>query len=440
MGEPKRLPIALLAIACLMGFFCVLPAWGQTTGSPGYPSGQSSIESWGQTTSYPWSQGTKTVEPPFAPGREGGVRLGPLRVHAGVAISETYTDNYFLDPDSRRSEWITAVSPTAVLHLPIGRHSVDMEYRSDFFINAKYNEYNTDNHLVHPHFTLDFPGGLMIKGGHMFAVLSNPPTVPGDTLKRFYDNVSNLGAEYRFSDRYSVAALYAHGFHRMEKDQFSVDDSDRDDVTLNLNYRVLPKTSVFLEGGWTRTTYPSRGLLNSDNDLYRVWIGARTTPAAKIVGSLKGGWSYKTFDDEQAGAPVSTYGVEGNLSYELTPRTRFSLILFRRIEDTQFTTTRNVAFGSSYTATGGALEARQLFPPRLSAYIMVGLEHDQYSEQGLFGEKRMDTLVQAGLGLDYRFMRWLTLGLNYKFTNNDSNIEGEGYRENRVMAYASAGF
>jgi len=339
-------------------------------------------------------------------------------VHPGIAVTETFTDNYFLDKDDKRSEWITTVSPSLVLHLPIRRHSVDFQYRSDFNENARLHDYNTDNHMLAGRFTLDFPGGLLIKAGHQWIYNNNPATTFGD----------------------SVGARYGHTVHRFDEERFDLDDSDKDDVALEVGYRILPKTTLFLEGGWTGTQYPNRDPVSFDNDLYRVWIGARTKPTAKIVGELKGGWSRKVFQDDRVGDDVSTYGFEGSLHYDPTPYTRLGLVLFRRIEDTQFTTTQSVAYGATYNTTGGTFQATQRFTPRLSARGSVGLVYDQYNEEGITGEKRKDTRFQGGLGIDYKIWKWIVLGCSYRFTRNDSNVDMEDYTENRFMAHVSFGF
>jgi hypothetical protein len=317
---------------------------------------------------------------------------------------------------------------------------VDLDYRSDFYLNARYHEFNDDQHIVNPRFTLDFPGGLIIKGGHRFLSAANPPVTPQDELKDFMDNISTLEAEYRFADRYSVAAIYSHGFRMFEKERFDVDDHVTDDVALYVNYRLLPKTTFFVEAGWTGTQYPNRDFFNTDSDLYRIWIGARTKPTARIIGVLKGGWNYKVFDEDRNNRDISTWGLQGDLYYDVTSVTRLSLVVFRRIEDTQFTTAQNVAFGSTYDTTGGILEARHRFTPKVDAYALAALNYDQYNDEGLFGEKRHDLRFQAALGVDYRLRRWLALGANYRFTDNNSNSGLEDYTENRFMVYASVVF
>ena len=372
--------------------------------------------------------------------RDGGIRLGPVIVHPGVSVSETYTDNYFLEPeDQERSDWITTLTPHLDVILPFRRHSFEINYHSDIFRNAKRGEYDIEHHYAGGTLTLDFPGGLIVKAGHQFAAQSNPPTFLGDVFKKFQRHRSSLEAEYRFSDRYSVGMAYAHTIRRFDRTVFEDDDYDQDSLALDIYYKILPKTSMFVEGGWDFTRYPERGPISNDSNRYRVWMGLRTNATAKIVGILKGGWTYKVWDDEDAGDNISMFGMEGDLYYDITPRTRMSLVMFRRVNDTSTTTTENVAYGTSYTVTGGSFRLRQSIGKRLSVFGLAGAELAKYNEEGAVGKRREDTKLYASVGGDYRLWQWLTLGFNYRYTNNDSNFNTEDFVENRVMMYLSFG-
>ena len=372
--------------------------------------------------------------------RDRGIHLGPVIVHPGVSVSETYTDNYFLEPENdERSDWITTLTPYLDVIVPFRRHSFEVSYHSDIFRNAKRSQYDIEHHYVGGKLTLDFPGGLIVNAEHQYAAMSNPPVALGDVYKKFQRHRSSFDAEYRFSDRYTVGMAYAHTMRRFDRTVFNEDDYDQDSVALDIYYRILPKTSMFIEGGWDYTRYPERGPISNDSDRYRVWMGMRTNATAKIVGVLKGGWTYKDWKDKAAGDNISTFGMEGDLYYDITPRTRMSLVMFRRVEDTSRTTTENLAYGTSYTLSGGSFRLRQSIGQRLSVFGLAGAEYAKYNEAGLFGKRREDTKLYAGVGGDYRLWRWLTLGFNYRYTDNDSNFNSEDYKENRVMMYLSFG-
>ena len=97
MRDVKWMWTASLGIGCLLVLIWYPASWGQTDSPPGYPSGYSSTHSWtqpgipwNQSSTYPWGQGVTNPQEAINPRSEGGVRLGPLNVHAGVAVIETY--------------------------------------------------------------------------------------------------------------------------------------------------------------------------------------------------------------------------------------------------------------------------------------------------------------------------------------------------------------
>jgi len=46
---------------------------------------------------------------------------------------------------------------------------------------------------------------------------------------------------------------------------------------------------------------------------------------------------------------------------------------------------------------------------------------------------REDEIWSGHLGLRYWFADWLSAGLHYEYTDRDSNLVGESYRENRIF-------
>jgi hypothetical protein len=380
-------------------------------------------------------------------GPQGGIRLGPVRIHPGVVVSQYFTDNYFLDPFDEEDVWVTVISPNLQVHLPLRRHSFDFDYRSDIEINSRYSDVEANHHTLGGFFNLDFPGGLIVDFGARWTRHSNRAITKGDVLKYFQDITPELNARYRFASRYSIGVRYSHTFKRFEEDMWDVDDVDRDDIAMDVSYRILPKTEVYLEGGLTLTRYPNRDFISYDSKQYRIWVGARTKPTAKIVGQLGGGWTRKSWDYNQdydnrpVGDDQDIFGFEGDLYYDLSPKTRLGLTLFRRITDTQFTSTESVAFGSSFTATGGTFQLTQVFTPRFTGVATVGATRSAYDQRVEVSNRadRVDMRFRGELGLDYRLWKWLTLGINYRYLNNNSSVALEDYQENRVMGFASFG-
>jgi hypothetical protein len=365
-----------------------------------------------------------------------GVRVGPVRLHPGVGVSETYTSNLYLEPDEIY-DWITTISPFLEATLPFRRHEFVLNYQTDIVRHAREEDQDYEEHFVSGLFTFDFPGGLVVEAGHEWAALTNVAVSEFDNNHDYKSNVSTLDMEYQFANRWSVGVGYGHEFERFDNDFDELDDRDVDDIALRLFYRIFPKTSVFLEGGWQYERFPERDLISTDSYEYRVWGGVRTTPAAKIVGSIGGGYSKRDWVGDDAGDNVDAFTISGDLFYDLTPRTRLSLRASRSIQSTTITTTDTPVFGSSYTETLVSVGVSQAFTPRFTTSASVTYGLSEFSGEGAFADPglddREDDRFQGELALRYRAWKYLGLGLSYRYSDNNSNFDPEDYTEHSAM-------
>jgi len=56
------------------------------------------------------------------------------------------------------------------------------------------------------------------------------------------------------------------------------------------------------------------------------------------------------------------------------------------------------------------------------------------------GKKRNDDRFAAGISGLYQIQDWLSLKLGYRYIDNDSNVDGESYRENLFLGTLSLSF
>lgn len=435
MSREKRTHVAatVVSLALLLAMWSV-PAWADLVKPPEMTTGKETPSAWA-IQKIPRVSGPKMAQD------EGGLLLGPVRIHGGVSVNETYTDNYFQEKNSPHSNWITTLTPFALLTLGRNRHNIEFEYRGDFERNKDYTKNNVNHHYLNGRFKLDFPGGLLLTGGHEYALRSNIATSVTDARKEYADNISSLNAVYSFADRYAIGTTYQHTFRRFDKSIYNADDLNRDDVSVAFYYRVLPKTRVFLEPGWAAVEYPERRNPSYDSKYYRFYVGVRTEATAKLAGQIKGGWLRKEYSDSRAGDDINGWGLEGNVEYMLTSKTPLNLSIFRRNDDTQLTTNQSTAFGASYDRTGFVLTARHNFTDRFHLRGNVGYELQEYHQsKGQTGPEREDKVFSASFGAEYMIWKAIFLGADYRFMDDNSNIDGTGYTENRFMVYLTLGY
>ena len=384
---------------------------------------------------------------------EPDIRLGPVRAYPGLTIKGDWTDNYFLykyGEVEERDEWITTISPGLLLQLPMRRHMLQLEYRADYFAHAEYTYADVAEHFVGGFLNLDFPGGLKIKAGHEYRITSYPPLwyidpEHRDPRHKYRSNKPNGTISYRFADRYEVAVSYYYQNARFKIARDQVDDYGKHDVAFTLFYRILPKTWILVEAGYYRVSRPRPFILepiitaDRDSDNYRAWLGLRWEPGAKLVGTIKGGYIARRYDEKGGGEDEDNFGLRCELDYHLTPYDQITLTAFREVLETYITTMASPYFGSSYISSGFDLDLKHRFTYKLSGSLRAHYTNENYHEAYLgMGEERMDNRYIFGGSIDYQIQDWLSCGLGYHYLNNDCNYDWQEYDENRVMLYLSA--
>lgn len=388
---------------------------------------------------------TSAVEPKDIPGN---IHIGRLKIHPSLNVKEEYTDNIFREADSEKGSAITTVSPGILFQLPIRKHFLQVDYHADVIRSSKYHDaYETDNHFANLLLNLDF-NRLNILMGDNVARDSTPPDFENDIRNDYWQNRAFFEASYKLPGRYKVKAFYSNEFRDFD-DYFKagqsnpeLDNYKQNEAGAALYYRFLPLTSVLFEYAFTHISNEDLNLPDTDSESHRFWLGLAWEPTAKINGSIKGG--YVTRDYEEAGEDWDGFGMEGNIEYKYSSRTSFNLKGFRKLLDSSVTQMapggKAGDYGTYYVSTGGGLSARHKLSHKLAVLADASYFHDDYKEKGNMPDKRNDDRVGFGGGLDYQIQDWLGFRLKYNYEDNDSNIDAEDARENRVMGTISLVF
>ena len=213
----------------------------------------------------------------------GNIHLGPLKIHPGVSVNESYTSNIFKEEDHQRGALITTVSPGIVLQLPIRRHFLQIDYHADIIEAERFHkQWDTDSHFVNGILNLDF-NRLNILAGDNWQSNSTPPVNKIDIRKDYLQNRAFCDVSYRLAHRYKVTGFYQNTSRQFDDFRSPFDPSVdprwdnyvENDMGVDLFYRFLPVTSVLFEYGFTRRNVTDRGLPNTDrdSDSQRYWLG-----------------------------------------------------------------------------------------------------------------------------------------------------------------------
>jgi hypothetical protein len=363
----------------------------------------------------------------------GNIHLGPLGVYPSTSISETYIDNLFLTTHDKKDDSITTFTPGVIFKLPLRRHSLNIEYRADILRFSDYDELDRVDKLGAGYFEFDFPGGLNIRFGNRYYKTARLPDFLGDWDNPYYTNNGGIEISYKFADKYKIKFSYAREKRVFDDIREKGDNYDKDIYDSTIFYRILPKTSILLEYILTRTD--NVDLYRIDNDVSEAFFGIAWDPTAKLRGTIKIGYTkidYDTISDKD------DFDLSLSLEYQPNDYTLMNAEGYRKILETS-ATEENAAFGRYYVSTGFDLSLSHKITYKISLISNFSFIRDVYPTRP-DGFQREDNLYRVGLGVDYKFRRWIGAGLKYQFSTKDSTLSLEDYDENRVIFNISSQF
>lgn len=382
------------------------------------------------------------------PGK-GNIKIGPVEVHPYLGLTETYSDNVYRNFGNRSSEsdFITTLSPGIQFLMPLQRHSIQLGYQADVNWFARNSGTNYTNQKGGGAINLDFVGGLTFNLSDYYSDAhiprkakdgNNSSTDPFRDLP-YTINDFNAMAKYRFIDRWAVEGRYNNYDYAYKNSFDNQGDYKRDTYGGSLYYRFTPKIDAVLDYNYGTIQYKNNNTFS--NSIQSAYLGLTFDPSSKLRGYGKLGWAKKDYDINVAGRnnSFSAFSSLIDLTYTLSRYDDFSFKANRVILE-------DVDTNTAYTDTDISLFYKHILAwnekVSLNANVGYGTAKFEADTTDIDGsvKTRDDKRYFGGVGIGYALQRWLNLGLNYRYTNNDSNFLNYNYKENRVWVSAVAAF
>jgi hypothetical protein len=381
----------------------------------------------------------------------GNIKLGPLEVHPYLGLTETYSNNIYLNYGGlpSKSDTITTATPGILLVLPLQRHTLKAEYRADANWFATQSETNYTNQRLGGVLDLDFPRGLTFNLSDYFADAQIPrkgPTIPGlsgptDPFRALPYQANDLNArlKYRFVDRWAVEGRYNYYNYAYKNSYDESGSYDRNLYGGSLYYRFTPKIDALLDYNYSVVKYKTSAI--DDNKNQAAYLGLSFDPTSKLRGFLKLGYAQKDYDQDQPtrNNSFSAFSTLIDLVYQLSKYDEFKFTGVRVPEEDVDT---NAPFINTYASLGYRHTLSWNEKVSLKTNVGYGTKKFEAETVDLDGtlKTRDDKQWFAGVGIDYQMQRWLTFGLNYTYINNDSNFISYTYQANTVWFNAILAF
>ncbi|MBV2132958.1 outer membrane beta-barrel protein [Pseudomonas sp. MAP12] len=353
-----------------------------------------------------------------------------------LQLKEVYDDNFHADDNNEQSSWITTLAPSFTLAGKGNKSGYLINYTasSDTF-HSSQKDNNTD-HIFTAESNLEFNARNRLKLNAGYRDIEETATLNQNQENDQY-NSKTIGGVYTYGARTARAQIDLGANYdelRYSNSNHLNDDEERDTTALRSTfyYRVAPDTRLLLEARHTDYDYISD--TNSSSTNIDLLTGVTWDATAKTSGSIKVGRGQKDYDN--SGIDTASTGM-WEVGATWKPRTYSTFRLTTRrafdegsnsvgtIGDGTDTTVRNTNDDSAVKLQTTTLGWKHYWIEHLYSdlsYTRMDLEY--------LDSNREDKLNNIGLGLTYEMRRWLDIGLGYKYSENDSDVNSESYERN----------
>jgi hypothetical protein len=392
------------------------------------------------------------------PQGEIGVKVGETNVlHVGVAAEAGYDSNVFYNDESAHSSAILRITPSLMLT----NNGRDGAPRSAAIYtlgaNLTYREYLSPDEQIRSQraFIPSVVGTLSITGektrfqlGDTFVRGEEAPYIEnGETIKRDTNQASATVGFSPGGGRITLSLRYTNVLDYFES-AYTYASNMTHDGMVDVAWKWLPKTAIFLQGGAAFVHYlnpsavPSPALQRDDSTQVRGMAGLRGLITAKTTLGLSLGYATAFYP---AGSPnpsgVSNLAAQLDVGYMPTLLSRLGLTLAHGFRNSP-------VIGDYYDVDSAALAYNQSFG-RLVAGVQSSFEYRRYKNYANIDPMtgmvtvvpRKDTLLNASVSLDYYIQRWFYAGASYGVALNrqQDDFTGTAVPYTKQLVFARLG-
>jgi hypothetical protein len=366
------------------------------------------------------------------------IRLGPFKVLPMLEVSELYDDNIFFNNLARKSSLVTHVRSGFQLGLKrkVNRYAFTYAFQSQQYHASPQDNY-VDQYIdgrahIEPTRRNRIEVDASFMDSHYRRGTNFSQSVTGIQSIKDPDAFHQISAQarYRYGSRTAKANLeLIVGISDIEfiNNRQQTRPWDRMDLTVTpgFYYRVFPKTYSLIQVENTVVDYKNEdvpGFLNPDYTKQRYLFGAAWEPLAKTRGTARLGYLRQLFDVPRSNE-VTGLTWDANILWEPRSYSQLSLSVQRDIFPT-------VGFGTSRLIERYGSTWLHNWNRRVSTELSA-----TYQNVDSLGSGRQDEILGFRLNANYYLGRWLGIGLNYTYLNQQSTFGTLDFEQNVIMLY-----
>jgi hypothetical protein len=364
-----------------------------------------------------------------------GIPLGSFLLFPKLNLRENYNDNIFASETDRISDFITTINPSVDLRSNWNSNSLSLHADLASAIYASNTAEDNTNYNLYGNGTIDVTRNFQLFGDAGYSQLHEDrasPDNPGGIEPTQYHLFTVTAGGRTQLDRFSLE-------QEMELDRYVyqnvpsttggiIDNTDRDHdettTSVKVGYEIMPQRTVFMRAAynWRRyDTVPDVNGIDRNSDGYNIVVGANYDLTGIMFAELFAGYMSQSYDDPTL-PPVSGPSLGGTLIWNVTRLTTITGSLSREISET------TIDDASGFISIDTSLRVDHELLRNLPVNAQIGYSNDQYE-----GVDRDDNYYSAGVGLEYRLNRYVSLTGGYAYRQRNSNAADSSFYENDVF-------
>lgn len=368
-----------------------------------------------------------------------GTPVGAFILYPSLTLGTEYNDNIYATEDDEEDDFIFRITPQVRLVSDWVNHSLEFLAEGDF---ARYAD-NTSE---------DTTGYRFLSDGQIDVLRDTYITLNAGVTRTFEERGSPddaNGKEPTQEDTYGGGVGLYHRFNKLwlqlsgdvvrrlfdnvdAQGGGTINNEDRDRIEYStrhrLGYDINPDVGAFLQTTFERISYDDSEDDNGDSRdsrNYSLSAGLSLDVTDLIFGDVFAGVTHYEPDDGAEFGSKTTWGVGGNLIWDVTALTTATLSASRTWQETTV-----AGSSTALTTTAGTTVTHSLLDNvTLDAFF-------NYTREEFEETNRVDNTYSAGPGVTYLMNRFLHWRLNYSYTQRNSDAAGEDYTENVVLLTA----
>lgn len=355
---------------------------------------------------------------------------GPLQVIPQISTQVGYDDNIYATETAEKSSTKVILNPSVQFKAEQGLNEYSVNYD---IVRGSYQDSSADNYTDHElsgraYFDFNIRNRLELLAGYLKtheergSGLNQGTNATSNDVPIEY-HVNSAQATYEFGGKEAKGRIrLVAGVQDRQYDNFrtQTESKDRQKISTSATfyYRVMPKTSLLFEVSNEDIDY-DLSTVTLDSNERKYLLGATWDATAKTSGTFKFGYAEKDFD---SAAREDSDGLSWELAMRWSPKS-YSVVdvaTSKEAEETDGT-------GNYIDTTTLDLQWTHAWSDLWRTRVYYGVSNDEYVSSA-----REDDQLSYGVGVDYDMRRWLNFGVDYIYSERESNQANLNYEKNTV--------